>query len=157
MCDATGSLATGWGRVSRNPLPYKRSTGDKFDLTPVPAVWLMECQGSISMGTTVRMASSLPRRTTILKVSSLFMAALTSFADEILWPLMEMMTSCSLSPPLEDRRRRRDDLLGASQIASTCFLDNSKPVLISRPDYYGLVMWHFGTVLASDKVYGRRL
>lgn len=61
------------------------------------------------MGTTVRIASSLPRRTTTLKVPSRLMAALTSVAVEILWPLMEMMTSCSLSPALEERRRRRDE------------------------------------------------
>ncbi len=63
-------------------------------------------QGSMSMGMIVRMTSSLPRRTTTRKLVSFLTAALTSVAEEIRWPLIEMMTSCSLSPPLQKRQRR---------------------------------------------------
>ena len=74
-------------------------------ITHLHCVWVCMCvmwkgQGSISMGSMVRMVSSLPRRTTTLSVASLLMAALTSVAVAIRWPLMEMMTSCSLRPPL---------------------------------------------------------
>lgn len=58
-------------------------------------------QGSISSGMIVRMTSSLPRRTTALRLSSLLMAVLTSLADVILCPLMLIMTSLSFRPPLE--------------------------------------------------------
>lgn len=61
-------------------------------------------QGSISIGMIVRMMSSFPRRTTTRKLLSFLMIALTSVAVEIRWPLMEMMTSCSLSPPLQKRQ-----------------------------------------------------
>lgn len=64
-------------------------------------------QGSISMGMIVRMTSSLPRRTTTRKLVSFLMAALTSVAVEMRWPLMEIMTSCSLSPPLQKRQDKR--------------------------------------------------
>lgn len=80
----------------------------------------MKGQGSISTGTIVRIASSLPRRTTTFRVSSFLIAALTSDAVEILWPLMEMMTSCSLSPPLKEQMKR---LLRNSNIAITCILE----------------------------------
>lgn len=95
-------LATVKGCVSRSPLLI---TGPTKALSP--AVWYVEGQGSISMGTTVRITSSFPRRTTMLKLPSFLMTALTSLADEILWPFIEMMTSCSLSPPLQENRRRK--------------------------------------------------
>lgn len=63
-------------------------------------------QGSISMGMIVRMTSSFPRRTTTRKVVSFLIAVLTSVAEEICSPLMEIMTSCSLSPPLQNKQRR---------------------------------------------------
>lgn len=89
--------ATGRGCVSKALLRYIRSTCHKYNLA--------QGQGSISMGTIVRIASSFPRRTTTFKVLSFFTVALTSVADEILCPLMEMITSCCLSPPLKDRRK----------------------------------------------------
>lgn len=101
VCGLSGPLATGGGVSAPT---HTRSTGDKFNLTPAPAVRFLTSQGSSSIGTTVRMASSLPRRTTTFNVSSFLTAALTSVAVEIRWPLIEMMTSCSLSPPLKKRR-----------------------------------------------------
>lgn len=58
----------------------------------------------------VRMASSLPRLTTIRSVSSRFMAALTSLAEVIRSPLMLMMTSLSFRPALLQRMKRKDEL-----------------------------------------------
>lgn len=69
-----------------------------------------QCQGSISMGMIVRMTSSLPLRTTTRKLESFFMDVLTSVAEEIRWPLMEMMTSCSLSPPLQNRQTKEKEI-----------------------------------------------
>lgn len=64
---------------------------------------LLRGQGSISSGTMLRMTSSLPRLTTVRRVSSCFMAALTSLAEVIGSPLMLMMTSFSWRPALLPR------------------------------------------------------
>lgn len=50
------------------------------------------------------------------------MARLTSLADEILWPLMEMITSCSLSPPLQEEKRGYlpFDMFGKARAGPAC-------------------------------------
>lgn len=52
------------------------------------------------------MVSSLPLRTTMFRVLSFLMTSLTSLAETTDCPLMLIMTSFSLSPPLQHRGKR---------------------------------------------------
>lgn len=60
----------------------------------------------------VMMTSSFPRLTTVLSVSSVLMAALTSLAELIGSPLMLMMTSLAFRPALLGQHGHGEDAGG---------------------------------------------
>lgn len=64
------------------------------------------------------MVSSLPLRTTMCRVLSFLMTSLTSLAETTDCPLMLMMTSFSLSPPLQHRGKRKCDTASPAAAAA---------------------------------------
>lgn len=81
------------------------------------------------------MVSSLPLRTTMCRVLSFLMTSLTSLAETTDCPLMLMMTSFSLSPPLQHRGKRKCDVASPAVAAARPGAEKPERAGRGRPTY----------------------